>query len=129
MEKVIKNMNIKPLLERAEFEKLSTPEKGATINLRVGDTIEFKEINEDTIKVFVSRTVASNPESLFKIYVEMSAEIKVDKEEFDKLINKNEYFKSSPITRAIIAQIATLIANMTSNSQIGPMLTMPMFQK
>ncbi len=121
-------MNIKPLLERAEFEKLATPQAGSTINLRVGDTIEAKEIAEDIVKITVSRTVASNPECIFKIFVEMSAEVKVDKEEYDKLINKNEYFKTSPIVRTMISSIATLIANMTTASQIGPMITMPMFQ-
>ena len=128
MEKVIKNMNVKPMLERAEFEKLDAPEKGATVNLRVGDELFLTEVDEDVIKVSVERTVASNPECIFKIYVEMSAEILVDKIEYNKIANPEEFFKKSPVARMLTAQIATVIANLTANSAIGPMITVPMLQ-
>ena len=128
MEQVIKNMNVRPLLERAEFEKLDAPEKGAMVNLRVGDEISLEELSGDVVKVSVARTVASNPECIFKIYVEMSAEIQVDKKEYEGLSDKKDYFAKSPVARMLAAQIATVIANLTANSPIGPMITVPMLQ-
>lgn len=125
---VIKNMNVKPMLERAEFERLATPEKGATVNLRIGDEITISEISDEVVKVSVARTVASNPELIFKIFVEMSAEVLVNKKEYDELADPKEYFKKSPVARMLTAQIATVIANLTTNSAIGPMITVPMLQ-
>ncbi len=125
---VIKNMNVKPMLERAEFERLATPDKGATVNLRIGDDLTVTEISEDVVKVSVARTVASNPECIFKIFVEMSAEVLVNRKEYDDLADSKEYFKKSPVARMLTAQIATIIANLTVNSAIGPMITVPMLQ-
>lgn len=128
MEQIIKNMNAKPMLERAEFERLPAPEKGAMINLRVGDELRLEEVKEDVVKVIVARTVASNPECIFKIYVEMSAEILIDRKQYDELANKEEYFKKSPVVRMLTAHIATVISNLTVNSAIGPMITVPIIQ-
>lgn len=128
MEQVIKNMNVRPMLDRAEFEKLAAPEKGAMVNLRVGDEVRIEEEANDIVKVVVARTVASNPECIFKIYVEMSAEVQVDHAEYNKLADKEDFFKKSPIARMLTAQIATVIANLTANSAIGPMITVPMVQ-
>lgn len=125
---VIKNMNVKPLLERAEFERLATPDKGATVNLRIGDDVYVTELNNEVVKVSVARTVASNPECIFKIFVEMSAEVLVNREEYDKLSDPKDFFKKSPVARMLTAQIATVIANLTVNSAIGPMITVPMLQ-
>ncbi len=125
---VIKNMNVKPMLERAEFERLSTPDKGATVNLRIGDDITVTELNNDVVKVSVARTVASNPECIFKIFVEMSAEVLINREAYDALSNAKDYFAKSPVARMLSAQIATIIANLTINSAIGPMITVPMIQ-
>ena len=121
-------MNAKPILERAEFERLDAPEQGATINLRVGDDITIKEVRDDIVKVSVARTVASNPECIFKIYVEMSADVQVDKKQYDELANAKEFFKRSPVARMLAAHIAAIIVNLTTNSAIGPLLTPPMVQ-
>ena len=128
MDKIIKTMNVKPMLERAEFERLKTPENGENVNIRVGDTITIENVKEDVIKVNVARSVVSNPEYIFKIYVEMSAEVLVDKKAYEDLADKEDFFKKSPIARILTSQIATLIANLTTNSAIGPMITVPMFQ-
>ena len=128
MEQVIKNMNVRPLLERAEFEKLEAPEKGAMVNLRVGDEVRVEEVSKDVVRVYVARTVASNPECIFKIYVEMSAEVQVDEKAYQDLADKDDFFKKSPVARMLTAQIATVIANLTANSAIGPMITVPMVQ-
>lgn len=128
MEQVIKNLNVRPMLERAEFEKLGAPEKGSTVNLRVGDEVKVEDISDDVIKVYVARTVASNPECIFKMYVEMSAEVQIDRKAYDNVKDKEDLFKKSAVTRMLSAQIATVIANLTTNSAIGPMITVPMIQ-
>ena len=128
MDKIIKNMNVKPMLERAEFERLQTPENGENVNIRVGDTLSIEELKDNVVKICVARSVVSNPEYIFKIYVEMSAEVLVDKKAFDDLADKEDFFKKSPIARVLTSQIATIIANLTTNSAIGPMITVPIFQ-
>lgn len=128
MEQVIKNMNVRPLLERAEFEKLDAPKQGDMVNLRVGDEVKVEEVSSDVVKVTVARTVASNPECIFKIYVEMSAEVQIDRKEYDNLADKNDFFKKSPVTRMLAAQVAAVIVNLTTNSAIGPLVTVPMIQ-
>lgn len=128
MDKIIKNMNVKPMLERAEFERLGMPENGENVNIRVGDSISLEEVRPDVIKVNVARSVVPNPEFIFKIYVEMSAEILVDRKAYDELANKEDYFKKSPVARALTSHIATLIADMTTSSAIGPVITVPIFQ-
>lgn len=125
---VIKNMNVRPMLDRAEFERLEAPKQGAMVNLRVGDEVKYEEVEGEVIKVSVARTVASNPECIFKIYVEMSAEVQVDKKAFDALKDKEDFLKKSPVARMLTAQIATVVANLTANSAIGPMITVPMVQ-
>ena len=128
MDKIIKNMNIKPLLTRAEFERLDAPKEGTMVNIRVGDEVEVKLINDNTARVSVARSVVADPECLFKIFVEMSADVAIEKKYFDELANPADYFKNTPICRALILHIATLIANMTTNSAIGPMVTVPTVQ-
>lgn len=128
MDKIIKNMNVKPMLERAEFERLQTPENGENVNIRVGDTLTIESIKDDVLKISVARSVVSNPEYIFKIYVEMSAEVLIDKKAYDDLAEKEDFFKKSPIARVLTSQIATTIANLTTNSAIGPMITVPIFQ-
>ena len=128
MDKIIKNMNVKPMLERAEFERLQTPENGENVNIRVGDTLTIESIKDDVLKISVARSVVSNPEYIFKIYVEMSAEVLIDKKAYDDLAEKEDFFKKSPIARVLTSQIATVIANLTTNSAIGPMITVPIFQ-
>ena len=32
MDNIIKNMNVKPMLDRAEFERLETPKNGENVN-------------------------------------------------------------------------------------------------
>ena len=128
MDNIIKNMNVKPMLDRAEFERLETPKNGENVNIRVGDTLTIEEIKNDVMKVSIARSVVSNPEFIFKIYVEMSAEILVDRQEYNNLADPEDYFKKSPISRILTSHIATLISNMTANSAIGPMITVPVFQ-
>ena len=128
MDNIIKNMNIKPMLDRAEFERLETPKNGENVNIRVGDTITVEEVKNDVVKVSIARSVVSNPEYIFKIYVEMSTEVLIDRKEYDNLANAEEYFKKSPIVRILTSHIATLISNLTANSAIGPMITVPVFQ-
>ncbi len=128
MEKVIKNMNFKPLLDRAEFERLDPPKEGTMVNIRVGDEVEVKLLNDNVARVSVARSVVPEPECLFKIFVQMSADVAIDKKYYDELAKPEDYFKNTPICRALVLHISTLIANMTTNSAIGPMVTAPAVQ-
>ncbi len=128
MENVIKNMNIRPMLERAEYERVEAPKEGEAVNIQITDEVTVKLISDQVAKVTVARSAVSNPERLFKLYVEMSADVLVDKKYFDELANPVEYFKKTPICRALIVQVATTIANLTTNSPIGPMITAPVVQ-
>lgn len=128
MENVIKNMNVKPMLDRAEFERLDPPAQNSNVNLRVGDTLELSFLRDDVVKVSVSRSVVANPECIFKIYVEMSAEVLVDRAEYDKLSDAEDFFKKTPIVRLLVSHVSTVIAEMTAYSAIGPMITPPVFQ-
>ncbi len=128
MDTIIKNMNVRPMLERAEFERLDTPKNGENVNIRVGDTIKVENVKDDIVKVSIARSVVSNPEFIFKIYVEMSAEVVIDRQGYDALADAEDYFKKSPIARILTSHIATLISNLTQNSAIGPMITVPVYQ-
>ncbi len=128
MENVIKNMNIKPMLDRAEYERVEPPKNGESVNIQITDEVTVKLMSDEIARVTVARSAVSNPERLFKLYVEMSADVLVDKKYYDELANPSDYFKKTPICRALVAQIALLIANMTSNSPIGPMITAPIVQ-
>ena len=85
MEKVIKNMNFKPLLDRAEFERLDPPKEGTMVNIRVGDEVEVKLLNDNIARVTVARSVVPEPECLFKIFVQMSADVPIEKKYYDEL--------------------------------------------
>lgn len=128
MEKVIKNLNIRPMLDRAEFERVEPPKQGESINFQITDEVTVKLLNDEVAKVTVARSAMSNPERIFKLYVEMSAEVLIDKKYYDELAKPEDYFKQTPICRALIAQICALIANLTANSAIGPMITVPAVQ-
>ena len=128
MEKVIKNMNIKPMLDRAEYERVEPPKNGESVNIQITDEVTVKLVSDEVARVSVARSAVSNPERLFKLYVEMSADVLVDKKAFSDLANPADYFKNTPICRALVSQIAALIANLTTNSPIGPMITAPMVQ-
>ena len=82
MENVIKNMNIRPMLERAEFERVEMPKQGESVNFQIGDEVTVKLIGDQVAKVSVARSVVSEPERIFKIYVEMSADVLVEKKIF-----------------------------------------------
>ncbi len=128
MENVIKNMNIKPMLDRAEFERVEAPKNGESVNIQINDEVTVKLINDEIAKVSVARSAVSDPERLFKLYVEMSADVLIDKKYFEQLSNPVDYFKKTPICRALVSQIVTIIANLTTNSAIGPMITVPVIQ-
>lgn len=126
MENVIKNMNIRPMLDRAEFERVDLPKQGESVNFQIADEVTVKLLNDNVAKVTLARSVMSNPERIFKIYVEMSADVLVEKKYYDQLKDPADYFKRTPIARALAAQIANLISNMTVCSAIGPMITEPL---
>ena len=56
MEKVIKNMNIKPMLDRAEFERVEPPKNGESVNSQITDEVTVKLLNDEVAKVTVARS-------------------------------------------------------------------------
>ena len=48
--------------------------------------------------------------------------------EYDALEDAVEYFKTSPIARVLVNNLVTILANLTTHSQLGPIITAPMCQ-
>lgn len=128
MENVIKNMNIRPMLDRAEFERVEMPKNGESVNMQITDEVKVKLIADNVVNVSLARSALSNPERLFKLYVEMSADVLIDRKYYDELKDPVEYFKKSAICGILVKQLVTLIANLTSNSAIGPVISAPYVQ-
>ncbi len=128
MEKVIKNMNFKPILEKIEYSRHSEPTANSTVNMKVWDEMKVERLRQDAVKVFFKRNVKPNPATLFAFEVEMSMEVLVDGKEFDDLADAVAYFANSQVSRVLATTIATLVANITTHSQIGPMITAPVVQ-
>lgn len=128
MEKVIKNMNFKPIVEKIEYARHNEPSPNSTINMKVWDEMKVERLRQDAVKVFFKRNIKPDPATLFSLEVEMSMEILVDGREFDDLADAAQYFANSQVSRVLATTVATLVANITTNSQIGPMITAPVVQ-
>ncbi len=128
MEKVIRNMNFKPLLEEVEYEKLDPPTNNSTINMRVWDEIKVERLRSDAVKVLLKRNVKPEPKCILKLEVTMGLEVIVDANEYDKLDDAEEYFKNSQVLRVLASTVAVVISNITLHSPIGPMITAPVAQ-
>ena len=128
MEKVIKNMNFKPILEKIDYKRLAEPTPSSTINMRVWDEMKIDRLRQDAVKVYFKRNVKPQPDSLFSLEVEMSVEVIVDGPEYDDLADAVAYFKNSQIARVLASTVGTVVAELTLHSQIGPMMTAPVAQ-
>lgn len=78
MEKVIKNMNFKPIMEVINYQRLAELTPSSTINMRVWDEMRVERLRHDAVKVYFKRNVKPEPASLFSFDVEMSVEVIVD---------------------------------------------------
>lgn len=128
MEKVIRNMNFKPLLESVSYEKLDPPQNGATVNMRVWDELKVERLRSDAVKVILTRSIEPEPKCLLKLKASMSIEVIIDPQEFDALDDGEEYFKTSQVTRVLASTVAVVVSNITLHSPIGPMATAPVGQ-
>lgn len=128
MEKVIKNMNFKPIMESINYQRLAEPTPSSTINMRVWDEMRVERLRHDAVKVYFKRNVKPEPASLFSFDVEMSVEVIVDGKEFDDLADAVAYFRNSQVARVLASTVGTVVAEITMHSQIGPMMTAPVAQ-
>lgn len=128
MANVIRNMNFKPILEKVDYQRLSEPQPNATINMRVWDELEVERLRSDAVKVYLTRNVKPEPDCIFSIKAKMSIEVVINTTEYDNLEDGEEYFKNSAVARVLASSIATILAELTIHSQIGPMITAPVCQ-
>ena len=128
MEKVIKNMNFKPIMAGINYQRLAEPTPSSTINMRVWDEMRVERLRHDAVKVYFKRNVKPEPASLFSFDVEMSVEVIVDGKEFDDLADAVAYFRNSQVARVLASTVGTVVAEITMHSQIGPMMTAPVAQ-
>lgn len=128
MEKVIRNMNFKPLIEEVEYERLDPPENGSTINMRVWDELKVERLRSDAVKVILTRNIKPEPKCILKLEVKMSIEVVIDAAEYEKLEDDVEYFKQSQVTRVLASTAAVVVSNITLHSPIGAIITAPVAQ-
>ena len=128
MEKVIRNMNFKPLLEKVEYEKLDPPANNSTINMRVWDEIKVERLRSDAVKVVLQRNIKPEPKCILSLEVAIGVEVIINPDEFDKLDDAEEYFKNSQVTRVLASTAAVVVSNITLHSPIGAMITAPVAQ-
>ena len=128
MEKIIKNMNFKPLLESVSYERLDAPANNSTINMRVWDDLKVERLRSDAVKVILTRNIQPEPKCIFSLAVSMGVEVIVDQNEYERLNDAAEYFKTSQITRVLASTTAVVVSNITLHSPIGPMITAPVAQ-
>lgn len=128
MEKVIRNMNFKPLLEKVEYEKLDPPANNSTINMRVWDEIKVERLRSDAVKVVLERNIKPEPKCILSLEVAIGVEVIINPDEFDKLDDAEDYFKNSQVTRVLASTAAVVVSNITLHSPIGAMITAPVAQ-
>lgn len=128
MEKVIRNMNFKPLLESVSYEKLDPPANGSTVNMRVWDEMKVERLRSDAVKVSLTRNIEPEPKCILSLKAVMSIEVLVNPTELDALDDEVEYFKASQVTRVLASTVAVVVSNITLHSPIGPMATAPVGQ-
>ena len=126
MANVIRNMNFKPIIEKVDYKRMAEPQPNATINMRVWDELTVERLRSDAVTV--QRNVKPEPECIFSIEVALSVEVIINTAEYDQLEDAEEYFKTSPVARVLASNIATIMAELTIHSQIGPMITSPVCQ-
>ncbi len=125
MQEIIKNMNFKPILEKVEYLRLDMPANNATINMRNWDEIKVERLRSDAVKVCLTRNIKPEPKVLLSIEATIGMEVLVNPTAYNSLENPEEYFKTTQVMQVLATHIATIIANITMHSPIGPMVTAP----
>ena len=128
-EKVIRPHLVKPLLERAVYEKLQNPQNGVMVNIKPEDSIDVKKVTEEIVRATMTRSLVVSPNSLLKLAVTMSVDIPVDSIEFSRLADPKDYIKNSQPVRIMIGYVSNIITELTINSAVGPIVTPPNIQE
>lgn len=128
MANVIRNMNFKPILEKINYERLSEPQANANVNVQVWDEMNVSRLRSDAVKVTLTRFIKPDPSCLFSVEATIGVEVIINTAEYDALEDAVEYFKTSPISRVLVNNIVTILANLTTHSQLGPIITAPVCQ-
>lgn len=128
-EKVIKPHMVKPMLEKIVYEKLQNPQNGVMVNIKPEDFIDVRKLNEEIVRVTITRALVVSPSSLLKLSVTMSIDIPVDSIEFSRLDDPKEYIRNSQPVKIALGYISNLITEITINSAAGPIVTPPNIQE
>ena len=128
-EKVIKPHMVKPMLEKIVYEKLQNPQNGVMVNIKPEDFIDVRKLNEEIVRVTITRALVVSPSSLLKLSVTMSIDIPVDSIEFSRLDDPREYIRNSQPVKIALGYISNLITEITINSAVGPIVTPPNIQE
>ncbi len=128
-EKVIKPHMVKPMLEKIVYEKLQNPQNGVMVNIKPEDFIDVRKLNEEIVRVTITRALVVSPSSLLKLSVTMSIDIPVDSIEFSRLDDPKEYIRNSQPVKIALGYISNLITEITINSAVGPIVTPPNIQE
>lgn len=128
-EKVIKPHLVKPMLEKIVYEKLQNPQNGVMVNIKPEDFIDVRKLNEEIVRVTITRALVVSPSSLLKLSVTMSVDIPVDSIEFSRLDDPKEYIRNSQPVKIALGYISNLITEITINSAVGPIVTPPNIQE
>lgn len=128
-EKVIKPHMVKPMLEKIVYEKLQNPQNGVMVNIKPEDFIDVRKLNEEIVRVTITRALVVSPSSLLKLSVTMSIDIPVDSIEFSRLDDPKEYIRNSKPVKIALGYISNLITEITINSAVGPIVTPPNIQE
>ena len=128
-EKVIKPHMVKPMLEKIVYEKLQNPQNGVMVNIKPEDFIDVRKLNEEIVRVTITRALVVSPSSLLKLSVTMSIDIPVDSIEFSRLDDPKEYIRNSQPVKIALGYISNLITEITINSAVGPFVTPPNIQE
>lgn len=127
--KVIKPHMVKPMLEKIVYEKLQNPQNGVMVNIKPEDFIDVRKLNEEIVRVTITRALVVSPSSLLKLSVTMSIDIPVDSIEFSRLDDPKEYIRNSQPVKIALGYISNLITEITINSAVGPIVTPPNIQE
>ncbi len=129
IENVIKPHLVKPMLESIVFDKRQLPAPNTMINIKPEDMVDVRKVSEEIVKVTVQRSLVVTPDNLMRLAVAMSIEIPIDSIEFMKLQSPKEYIKNSQPVRILISYISSLITDLTMNTFLGPIVTLPNIQE
>ena len=128
MANVIRNMNFKPIIEKVDFQRLSDPQQGSNVNVRVWDEMKVERLRTDAVKVILQRNVKPEPSCLFSAEVSIGVEVLVNTTEYEAIADPVEYFKTTAVTRVLASHIACVLSEITMHSQLGPVITAPVCQ-